>query len=98
MENHLKIFGAKHLYIVFPKISELIKDYDENKYLTLIPGNEEGIDLMKMYLYFWDIIIFFIETNNTNSCDDTDNYLETKINSDHNFPSAKPLEFHRMII
>ena len=47
-------YSSKHLCIIFYGINGCIKDYDERKYPTLIPGNEEKIDLIKSYDELWD--------------------------------------------
>ena len=42
------MYVIKHLYIIFPKINGCIKNCDGNKYLTLVPDNEEGKDSLKI--------------------------------------------------
>ena len=59
-----------------------IKDYDGGKCVTLIPANEEGINLMKKYEEFWNEFKRLTELKNNNSynlCVCGDNYLKNKI-------------------
>lgn len=41
------LHSTQPFYIIFHKTNGYIKDYDESKYLKLIPSNEKGKNLIK---------------------------------------------------
>ena len=78
-------YHTKTLLLIFHKANRCIKDYDGNKYLTLIFSEKKDKDLLKKTREMFEKIKYLIRVNNYNS-DDMTNMHEIKINTDKDLP------------
>ena len=48
IKKDLKIYSVNPLYLVFSKVNEYFEEFNGNKYLTLVPINENKKKLKKL--------------------------------------------------
>ena len=86
-----KIYSVNPLYLLFGKVNGYFEEVNENKYLTLVPTdeNKEKINKYKELL----IIIKDLIRSITKKLDDyVEKYKEIKFDSDDNLPLNKTIE------
>ena len=91
--RHLKIVkinSVNPLYVIIGKINGYFKEIYANKYLPLVPTNENK-KIKKTYKERWCKIKDLIRSKTNNSDDYHKNYMRIKFNSDDNLPLNEKL-------
>ena len=68
------------LYLIFNKVNGYFEEINGNKYLTLVPTNENK-EKIKKYEELWSKIIDLFRSITKNS-DSSEKYMKIKFNSD----------------
>ena len=79
--SYVKINSVNPLYFIIDQIDGYIEEYNENKYLTLVPTDKSK----ELWTKIRDIIRS--KTNNSDNCDDK--YIKISFDSDNNLPPRK---------
>ena len=79
--SYVKINSVNPLYLIIDQIDGYIEEYNENKYLTLVPTDKSK----ELWTKIRDIIRS--KTNNSDNCDDK--YIKISFDSDNNLPPRK---------
>ena len=93
--KYVKINSVNLLYLIFNKVNEYFEEINGNKYLTLVPTNENK---EKKYEELWSKIRDLIRSITKNSDDYDEKYMKIKFNSDDELPLNKMIEIPSMII
>ena len=88
---------VKPLQLTISKANEYIEESNGNKYLTLVP-TDENKDTLKKYKELWNKIKDLIRSTSNNSDDCDEKYLKIKFNLGYDLPLNKILQFYGMII
>ena len=95
--NYVKINSVNPLHVIIGKINGYFKEIYANKYLPLVPTNENK-KIKKTYKERWCKIKDLIRSKTNNSDDYHKNYMRIKFNSDDNLPLNEKLWLHNVII
>ena len=68
IKKDLKIYSVNPLYLIFEKVNGYFEDINGNKYLTLVPRNENK-EKFKKYRELWSKIRDLISSITKNSDD-----------------------------
>ena len=95
--KYVKIYSVNPLYLIFNKVNGYFEEINGNKYLTLVPTNENKVktkNMKKLCSKIRDLI----RPITKNSCDYYEKYMKIKFNSDDESPLNKMIEISSMII
>ena len=95
--RYIKINSVNPLYLIFSKVNGYFEEINGNKYLTLVPTNENK-EKIKKYEELWSKIRDLIRSITKNSDDYDEKYMKIKFNSDDELPLNKMIEIPSMII
>ena len=95
--KYVKINSVNPLYLIINKVNGYFEEINGNKYLTLVPTNENK-EKIKKYEELWSKIRDLIRSITKNSDDYNEKYMKIKINSDDVLPLNKTINVHCMII
>ena len=95
--KYVKINSVNPLYLIFNKVNGYFEEINGNKYLTLVPTNENK-EKIKKYEELWSKIRDLIRSITKNSDDYDEKYMKIKFNSDDELPLNKMIEIPSMII
>ena len=95
--KYIKINSVNPLYLIFNKVNGYFEEINGNKYLTLVPTNENK-EKIKKYEELWSKIRDLIRSITKNSDDYDEKYMKIKFNSDDELPLNKMIEIPSMII
>ena len=93
--KYVKINSMNLLYLIFNKVNGYFEETNGNKYLTLVPTNENK---EKKYEELWSKIRDLIRSITKNSDDYDEKYMKIKFNSDDELPLNKTIEIPTMTI
>ena len=79
--KYIKINSVNPLYLIFSKVNGYFEEINGNKYLTLVPINENK-EKIKKYEELWSKIRDLIRLITKNSDDYDEKYTKIKFNSD----------------
>ena len=94
--KYVKINGVTPLYLIFNKVNGYFEEINENKYLMLVPTNENK-EQIKKYKEVWSKIRDLIRLITKNSDDYDEKCMKIKFNSDDKLPLNKTIEIPSMI-
>ena len=95
--KYIKINSVNPLYLIFNKVNGYFEEINGNKYLTLVPTNENK-EKIKKYEELWSKIRDLIRSITKNSDDYDEKYMKIKFNSDDELPLSKTIEVPIMTI
>ena len=95
--KYVKINNVNFLHLIFNKVNGYFEEINGNKYLTLVPTNENK-EKIKKYEELWSKIRDLIRSITKNSDDYDEKYMKIKFNSDDELPLNKMIEIPSMII
>ena len=87
--KNVKLNSVNPLYHIFNKVNGYFEEINRNKYLTLVPTNENK---EKKYEELWSKIRDLIRSITKNSDDYYEKYMKIKFNSDNKLPLNKTIE------
>ena len=93
--KYVKINSVNPLYLIFNKVNGYFEEINGNKYLTLVPTNENK---EKKYEELWSKIRDLIRSITKNSDDYDKKYMKIKFNSDDKLSLKEMIEIASMII
>ena len=83
--KYVKINSVNPLYLIFNKVNGYFEEINGNKYLTLVPTNENK-EKIKKYEELWSKIRDLIRSITKNSDDYDEKYMKIKFNLDDKLP------------
>ena len=95
--KYVKINSVNPSYLTFKKVNGYFAEINGNKYLTLVPTNENK-EKIKKYEELWSKIRDLIRSITKNSDDYDEKYMKIKFNSDDELPLNKTIEIPTMTI
>ena len=95
--KYVKINSVNPLYLIFSKVNGYFEEINGNKYLTLVPTNENK-EKIKKYEELWSKIRDLIRSITKNSDDYDEKYMKIKFDSDDNLPLNKTIEIYNVTI
>ena len=96
--KHIKNNSVNPLYLIFNKANGYFEEINENKYLTLVPTNENKEKIIERHEDLWSKIRYLIGSITNTSDDYDETYIKTKFNSDDELPLNKLIEIPSMTI
>ena len=93
--KYLKINSVNPLYFISSKVNGYFEEINGNKYLTLVPTNENK---EKKYEELWSKIRDLIRSITKNSDDYDEKYMEIKFSRDDELPINKTIEISTMTV
>ena len=93
--KYAKINSVNPLYLIFSKVNGYFEEINGNKYLTLVPTNENK---EKKYEELWSKIRDLIRSITKNSDDYDEKYMKIKFNLDDELPLNKTIEIYNVTI
>ena len=91
IEEDLNIYSLNPLYFIFNKVNGYFEEINENKYLRLVPTNENK-EKIKKYGELWSKIRDLIRSVTKNLDDYDEKYMKIKFDSDDILPLNKAIE------
>ena len=85
------------LYLIFKEINGYFEEINENKYLTLVPTNDNK-GKIKTYEELWSKIRYSIRSITKNSNDYDEKYMKIKFNLDYELPLNKTIDISSMTV
>ena len=95
--KYVKIYSVSPLYLIFHKVNGYFKEFNENKYLTLVPTNESK-EKIKKYKKLWIKIRDLIRSITKTSDDYDEKFVKIKFNSNDELPLNKTIELSTMTV
>ena len=95
--KYAKINSVNPLYLIFSKVNGYFEEINGNKYLTLVPTNENK-EKIKKYEELWSKIRDLIRSITKNSDDYDEKYMKIKFDSDDDLPLNKTIEIYTVTI
>ena len=95
--KYIKINSVNPLYLIFNKVNGYFEEINGNKYLTLVPTNENK-EKIKKYEELWSKIRDLIRSITKNSDDYDEKCRKIKFNADNALPLNKRIEISTMTI
>ena len=97
IKKDLKIYSANPLYLILSDVNGYFEEINENKYLTLVPTNENK-EKIKKYQEQWIKIRDLIRSITKNLHDYDEKYIKIKFDSDDILPLNKIIKIPIMTI
>ena len=95
--KYVKINSVNPLYLIFKEINGYFEEINENKYLTLVPTNDNK-GKIKTYEELWSKIRYSIRSITKNSNDYDEKYMKIKFNLDYELPLNKTIDISSMTV
>ena len=94
--KYVKINSVTTLYLIFNNVNGYFEEINENKYLMLVPTNENK-EKIKNYEEVWSKIRDLIRLITKNTDDYDEKCMKIKFNSDDKLPLNKTTEIPSLI-